>query len=178
VDPAGRTLRGEALREARGRVRAFPPPVELGAPPWRCIEQGYRSEKIVEQRVTTNAEGTAVFAFTPKDEGFYRVRWRSDDGVVPITAETSVWVADAATTSLAYHHQGVELIVDADTFRAGETASVMISVPTNDRWVLLTVEGDSMHSHRLVHVTGTVKLIELPITARHIPNVRRASAAR
>jgi uncharacterized protein YfaS (alpha-2-macroglobulin family) len=65
----------------------------------------------------------------------------------------------------------VEIIVDKDTFRAGQTAAVMLSVPTNNRFVLFSVEGDDMHSYELVHVTGTVKLIQIPIADRHIPNV-------
>ena len=82
-----------------------------------------------------------------------------------------MWVADRDSVELGYHQGGVEIIVDKDTFRAGQTAAVMLSVPTNNRFVLFSVEGDDMHSYQLVHVTGTVKLIQVPIADRHIPNV-------
>ncbi len=45
----------------------------------------------------------------------------------------------------------------------------MLSVPTSDRYVLFTVEGEDLYSYQLVHVTGTVKLIELPIEEKHVP---------
>ncbi|MDQ6651388.1 MAG: alpha-2-macroglobulin, partial [Acidobacteriota bacterium] len=60
---------------------------------------------------------------------------------------------------------------DKDTFRAGQTAPVMLSVPTNDRYVLFSVEGEDVYSYQLVHVTGTAKLIELPIEEKHVPNI-------
>src|SRR6266404_8275662 len=66
---------------------------------------------------------------------------------------------------------GVEITVDKDTFRAGQTAPVMLSVPTNDRYVLFSVEGEDLYSYKLIHVTGTAKLIELPIEEKHVPNV-------
>src|SRR6266851_7406883 len=47
----------------------------------------------------------------------------------------------------------------------------MLSVPTNDRYVLFSVEGEDLYSYQLVHVTGTAKLLELPIEEKHAPNI-------
>ena len=120
----------------------------------------------------------AELTFTPERDGYYRVAWTSQDSaptnrptVAPITAETTVWVANNATTELGYRQGGVEIIVDKDTFRAGQKAPVMLSVPTNDRYVLFTVEGEDLYSYQLVHVTGTVKLVELPIEEKYVPNI-------
>jgi uncharacterized protein YfaS (alpha-2-macroglobulin family) len=66
---------------------------------------------------------------------------------------------------------GLQIIVDNDTVRAGQTAPVLISVPTSDRYVLFCVEADEIYSYKVVHVTGTAKLIELPIEEKHIPNI-------
>src|SRR6185503_1330260 len=75
------------------------------------------------------------------------------------------------TTNLGYHHEGLDLIVDKDTFRTGQTAPVMISVAEPDRYVLFSVEAEDLFSYRLVHVTGNTKLIELPIEEKHVPNI-------
>jgi uncharacterized protein YfaS (alpha-2-macroglobulin family) len=72
---------------------------------------------------------------------------------------------------LGYRHGWCEIIVDKDTFRAGQTAPVMISTFTNDRYVLFSVEGDDLLQLQVVHVTGTAKLIELPIEEKHVPNI-------
>jgi uncharacterized protein YfaS (alpha-2-macroglobulin family)/tetratricopeptide (TPR) repeat protein len=171
VDPDGREVSGWALREARRRFKVFPPPPDDVDGPWQPKFQGYTSQLILTKTIRTDAEGEAVLAFTPREDGYYRMSWTSDDEGTPITAETAVWIADRQTTELGYRQGGVEIIVDKDTFRAGQTAAVMLSVPTNERYVLFSVEGDDLHSYQLVHVTGTVKLIELPIAERHIPNV-------
>src|SRR5262249_13897485 len=123
-------------------------------------------------------------SFTPEREGYYRVAWTSEDTAAKaklkpadiIKAETTVWVATGATTDLGYRHGGMEIIVDKDTFHVGQKAPVMLVVPTNDRHVLFTGEGEDLDSYQLVHLDGTVKLIELPIEERHVPNIFLSAA--
>ncbi len=172
LDPSGKEVTGRALQEARLRHKAFPPRPDDGAAPWRMKFQGYESQEILKRTVKTDEAGAATLSFTAEREGYYRIAWTSEDpGSTPVTAATTVWVADDATTDLGYRAGGVQIIVDADTFRAGRTAPVMLTVPTNDRYVLFSVEGNDLHDYKLVHVTGTVKLIELPIGEKHVPNV-------
>src|SRR6266851_9531111 len=52
----------------------------------------------------------------------------------------------------------------------------MLSVSTPDRYVLFSVEGDDLYSYKLVHVTGTAKLLELPIEEKHVPNIYLSAA--
>jgi uncharacterized protein YfaS (alpha-2-macroglobulin family) len=179
IDPRGREVQGEELRRLRERGDAFPPERQRGQRPWRLKFRGYQHEDIATQTVKTDAEGVAQVNFTPAREGYYRVAWQSSQGVdpkrdrflPPIKAETYVFVATNATTELGYRRGGLELVVDKDTFRAGQTAPVMINVPVPDRYVLFSVEGDDLYSYKVVHVTGTAKLIEVPIEEKHIPNV-------
>ncbi|HMB26491.1 MAG TPA: alpha-2-macroglobulin family protein, partial [Blastocatellia bacterium] len=171
LDPSGREVKGAELKKLREKG-AFPPAVTRGGASWRLKFRGYQSDDILTQAVKTNAEGEAEFSFTPEREGYYRVAWSSPDkGAAPIKAETAVWVAANATTELGYRHGGLEIIVDQDTFRAGQKAPVMLHAPTPDRYVLFSVESEDLHSYQLVHLSGTVKLIEVPIEERHTPNV-------
>lgn len=134
--------------------------------------QGYEHEDVLTRPVKTDANGEAEFKFTPAKDGYYRVAWSSEDpGGAPVQTETTVWVCTNATTELGYRTGGLEIIADKDTFQAGETAPVMLAVPTNDRYVLFSVEGDDLYSYQVVHVTGTVKLIQLPIEEKHVPNI-------
>ena len=159
------------MQEARRRLRVFPPPPADDGATWRLKFRGYMSDEILTKTIRTDAKGEAVLGFVAREEGYYRVSWRSEDAGALISGDTTVWVADRNSTTLGYHSGGVEIIVDKDTFRAGQEAAIMISVPTNDRWVLFSVEGDDLHDYRMVHVTGRVKLIHVPIRQRHIPNV-------
>jgi uncharacterized protein YfaS (alpha-2-macroglobulin family) len=198
IDPSGREIKGEELRllqeKSRLRAETFPPGITRGQKPWRLKFRGYQHDDVLTQTVKTDAEGNAQFQFTAEREGYYRVAWDSPqnlqapgtsgnqvavkrDRFLPsIKAETTVFVATNATTDLGYRHDGVEIIVDKDTVRAGQIAPVMLTTFTNDRYVLFSVEGGDLYSYKLVHVTGTAKLIELPIEEKHVPNIYLSAA--
>ena len=179
IDPRGREVQGAELRDLQERSGVFPPVVNRGQRPWRLKFRGYQHEEILTQSVKTDSEGVAELNFTPDKEGYYRFSWQSSQGVdpkrdrflPPIKAETYVFVASNMTTDLGYRRAGLEIVVDKDTFRAGQTAAVMLSTPVSNRHVLFSIEGEDLFSYRLVHVTGNTKLIELPIDEKHVPNI-------
>jgi uncharacterized protein YfaS (alpha-2-macroglobulin family) len=188
LDPAGREVKGEELRLLRAKGGPFPAPVTPGGKRWRLKFRGYEREEILTQTLKTDAEGNAELVFTPQREGYFRVAWESsqkgtakrDRFLPPIKAETAVFVASTRSTDLGYRYNGVQIIVDKDTVRAGQTAPVMLFVPEGgtptDRYVLFSVEGEDLYSYRLVHMTGTAKLIELPIEEKHVPNIYLSAA--
>src|SRR4029078_9915081 len=100
---------------------------------------------------------------------------KRDRFLPPIKAETYVFVATNASSELGYRHDGVEIIVDKDTFRAGQTAPVMLSTFTNDRYVLFSVAAEDLYSYRVIHISGTAKLICLPIEQEHVPTLFRTA---
>jgi hypothetical protein len=180
LDPSGREIKGDELRrlhEQAARTRKpFPPSAQ-----WRLKFRGYQHDDIASQSVKTNDKGEAEFSFTPEREGWYRIAWTSVDksgaiGFAQIRGETAVWVTTNATTELGYRHGGLEIIVDKDTFRAGQKASVMLHTPVSNRYVLFSIEGDNLYSHQLVHLDGTAKLLEIPIEEKHEPNIFLAAA--
>ena len=139
---------------------------------WRVTKRGYETEQILARTVKTDAAGKAEFAFTPEREGYYTLAWYSEDrDGDPVTANATVWVATNASSDIGFRAGGVQVIVDKDTFRAGQTAAVMLTADTNDRYILFTIEADDLYSAQLVHLTGPVKLLQVPITEQHVPNI-------
>lgn len=179
LDPNGREVKGDELKRYQTSGKIFPPQVPPGQQGWQLKFRGYEHEEILKRTVKTNDKGEAEVSFTADREGYYRLAWTSDNIKPgskdlrrnPISAETTVWVLNNATTELGYRHGGLEIIVDKDTFKAGQTAPVMLHVPTNDRYVLFSIEADNLYSYQLVHMTGTVKLLEIPIEEKHVPNI-------
>ena len=179
IDPTGKEVTGAELRRLQQEIRIFPPPpINPIAAPWRLKFRGYTSEDVLKTTVKLDDKGEGLLRFAAPSEGYYTVRWKSDPGFmpvgipsVPITTETAVWVATDRTTELGYRHDGLQIIVDAETFRIGQAAPVMINTPTADRYVLFSVEGNNLYSYQLVHVTGNVKLVQVPIDERHVPNI-------
>jgi hypothetical protein len=172
TDGAGGEVKGEELQILKDKSHPFPPAVAQGEKPWKLVASGYRHEDVLKQTVATGAKGDAQFSFVAQTEGYYRIFWKSKPGVVPpVTAESTVWVTTHSAQDLGYYHGGVEIIVDRDTFHAGEKAPVMISVPAGDRYVWFSIESERIHSTRLIHVQGNVKFLEIPIEEAHVPNV-------
>ncbi len=175
LDANGREVKGDELKrlqnQARAMRQAFPPAN------WKLKFRGYQHDDVATQTVKTNDKGEAEFNFTPAQAGYYRIAWSSaDKGTAIIRGETAVWVTTNATTELGYRHGGLEIIVDKDTARAGQKTPVMITTPVSNRYVLFSVEGESLMSYQLLHLDGTAKLIELPLETKHEPNVFLSAA--
>jgi uncharacterized protein YfaS (alpha-2-macroglobulin family) len=178
IDPVGREVRGRELE----KIRVLPPGRRPG---WRVKTSQYRDEEVATASVTTDRSGEAVYTFTPQRDGYYQFLWTSVDRAPGratqardvVRAETAVWVTDRATADLGYHATGLDLIVDKEAFRAGQTAPVMIVTPASGAWVLLTTAiGDDMTS-QLVQLDGTVKLVQIPIDERHVPSFQLTASS-
>jgi uncharacterized protein YfaS (alpha-2-macroglobulin family) len=138
----------------------------------------WAEEVVLTTKVTTDAEGKATFTFTPPRNGSYIVRWRSEDtngkGATlardVVTAETVLWVADRNADDVDYRVGGLEVIVDKETLHAGDRAAVLLLTPASGRWVVVTTVANDILDTQVVHLDGTVKLLELPIEERHSPN--------
>ena len=181
IDPQGHEVSGAELERVRGTMRIFPPKPHDPCG-WQLKSRGYKHEDVLTTKSETDANGEAKVTFTPSRDGYYRVSWSSPDRDPSkpnaplaqrdvVTTETTVWVVSHDVRDIGYRHDGVEIIVDDAAFRAGQTAPVMIVTPTSNRWVLFSVDAESILDYRLVHVEGTVKLIEIPIEEKHVPNV-------
>jgi len=177
LKPDGTEVKGDELKALQAKTKIWPPPPERpDQKGWRLKFRGYQHDEILTRTVKTDTNGVAAFTFTPEREGYYRVAWLSEDAVPnrppqPIRAETTVWVANNATTELGYRQGGVEIIADKDTFRAGGETPVMLVANSPDRYVLFTVEGEDLYHYRLVHLTGTVKLVDLFVDEKYVPNI-------
>ncbi len=182
--PDGREVKGEELRRLQSQAAIFPPLPQPGRPGWQLKFKGYEHDEILTRTLTTDTNGLATLTFTPERDGYYRIAWTSEDSAgnepepsypmlppPPITAQTTVWVATGATTELGYRYGGVQIITDKDTFHVGQKAPVMLVSPANDRYILFTVEGQNLYNYQLIHLGGTVKLVELPIEEKHVPNI-------
>jgi uncharacterized protein YfaS (alpha-2-macroglobulin family)/tetratricopeptide (TPR) repeat protein len=162
-DPTGKRVPREELpRGPGGRV----------VDGCELVFRGYEKEVVATTQLTTGADGTARWSFTPDRDGTYRVVWTGRDGRDgDIRAETTVFVADESTRELGYLSGEIEILVDQDTLQVGSEATLLLTTPASGRWVLLTVEAETLQLHRVLKLDGTVKLVRLPITEEHVPNV-------
>ncbi|HWS71422.1 MAG TPA: MG2 domain-containing protein, partial [Thermoanaerobaculia bacterium] len=138
----------------------------------------WQEEPVLTTKVTTDAEGKATFTFTPPRNGYYLVRWTSEDGSGKgatlardiVSAQTMLWVTERNVDDFDYHSTGFDVVVDRDTLHAGDRAAVLLLAPESGRWVVVTTVANDILETQVVHLDGTVKLLELPIDERHAPN--------
>ncbi|HVK58943.1 MAG TPA: alpha-2-macroglobulin family protein, partial [Candidatus Kapabacteria bacterium] len=176
--PDGREVKDDELKRLQSGA-IFPPATPPGQPGWRLKFRGYQHDEILTRTLKTGTNGLAKMEFTAPREGYYRITWRSDEQITPgqdkipgrpVRADTYAWVATGRSADLGYRSGAVEILVDKESFRSGEKAPVMLSVPGNDRYVLFTVAGADLIDYQLVHLEGSVKLLNLDLNDRHVPN--------
>jgi len=168
VTPEGKEVIRESSKSAGG-IRNMVIPPEKG---YTLKFRGYAQEEVLVRKMRTDSQGNAEIVFTADREGYYRVRWTSVvKKAVPITADTTIWVATGKSTDIGYRHGGVEIIVDRDTFRAGQTAPVMLTTQGGENWILFTIESEDILTQRLIHMDGTAKLLEIPVEEGYVPNI-------
>ncbi len=177
IKPDGAEVKGDELKALQAKHKIWPPlPERPDQKGWRLKFRGYEHDEVLKQTLKTDVEGNTSLEFKPEREGYYRFAWLSEDAVPnrppqAIRTETTVWVCSNQSAELGYRHGGVEIIADKDTFRAGSEAPVMLVANSPDRYVLFTVEGEDLYHHRLVHMTGTVRLVDLFVDEKYVPNV-------
>ena len=166
VDHRGREVSGSELRKSRtGPSMSLPPG-------WRLKHRGYRDEEVLVRRTRTDQEGKAKLTFPTRSEGYYRIRWVSDrEADFPVQSEAQIWVGDNTSRELGYRHSGLDIVLDSNMARVGQPLTAMLAGHTSDRWVLLSVEAEDLHSYQVIHLEGTVKLVQIDIGAEHVPNV-------
>ncbi len=135
------------------------------------VRQQYVAEPVARQSFQTDDNGDATARFTLTEAGFYKLEWLSfDDRGVPVKAETAFYAADDASREIGYK-SGLEVIVDRDAARAGESFPVMITTPAPGRHVLLSVNANGLMDYQLVRVDGMVRLVRYEVTRAWSPNV-------
>jgi len=162
--PGGKTYTGDALAKRRTQG-PFPPN-------WARSRAEYTYEEVRSTRVTTDAEGEAEWSLLPLGTGTYVVRWLSDDPRGgEIEGEVWLWVVAPGTRDIGFHHSGLGMVLDADSFAAGTPGHAMLVTAGSGRWVLFSVEAEGVIEWRVLHMDGTVKLVTVDIDERHVPNV-------
>ncbi|MCX6561505.1 MAG: MG2 domain-containing protein [Candidatus Aminicenantes bacterium] len=115
-----------------------------------------------------------VEAVIPVDKaGFYVLTAEGQDGRKnKIVTATYVYVT--GSDYVAWERQdddALELVPDADSYKPGETARILIKSPYEKAKALITVERESIIDARVVDIVGSAVPVDIPITADHIPNV-------
>ena len=123
--------------------------------------------------VTTDGTGTATLTFTPPTSGSYVVQVESTDANGNTArSETYLWVGGPQTAAWQLGEGKVEPVADAESYRPGDVAHILLSTPFSGPFeVLMTIERGTILEVKHLTVREANPLIDVPITEAHVPNI-------
>jgi uncharacterized protein YfaS (alpha-2-macroglobulin family)/tetratricopeptide (TPR) repeat protein len=170
-NPVGREVTLLALRRAEQPAN----PV-LANVPWLDLTAQPALELTVLQRTLSTDEKTGTVTIQLTDAalepgGIYILRVSGEDRfgqVVSRQASVRVSADDDATK--------LRLFSDTDTFQVGRDASVQLHSRVEAKLALVTLEGETILSHRIMPLAKGFNTLQIPVDHQHFPNFRLAVA--
>ncbi|MBX9667741.1 MAG: hypothetical protein K2X93_08995 [Candidatus Obscuribacterales bacterium] len=151
--------------------------------PFNATTGSHDKEVVVSSgEVTTDSEGKVDFSANvgtqwPTDT-FYIMASAKDANGNTVADSSSVWVASPdypySLSASQSQKEAFKVSMDKKIYKPGEKARVIISGPFNGKEgydALVTIEGTTLYSHRIVKLNATANLIEIPIEKKYAPNV-------
>ncbi len=123
---------------------------------------------------TTDANGKAIFKFTPPNGGVFKVKVKSRDVKGnEVIASTTMWVSSGEYVSWRQQNSNrIDLIADKKNYSVGDTAEILIASPfQGTAEALVTVERGSVLKVEHVTLTSNSLIYKIPITEDFAPNV-------
>jgi hypothetical protein len=149
----------------------------------RAADGSYRWEStalrtpVLTTTVTTDRSGTATLTWTPKKGGQYQiVADGEDEAGNTISSATYVYVSERDVNAFVAwpreNNDRIKLVADKQLYQPGDTAKILAPSPFRGPIrALLNLERSGVLESKLMTLQGNSPIIEVPITAAHIPNI-------
>ena len=87
-----------------------------------------------------------------------------------VQGHTWVWIWNGAG---AWYQQNTQaqIVADKKSYKVGDTAHLLLVTGLKESWAVVTTEGDTVQSRRLMHATGESFAFDVPITQQSQPNL-------
>ncbi len=155
------------LKPVRTRIH-----VELFRWTWRNRESS--GTLVSATDVDTGPDGSMIADIAiPAQGGTYRVRV---SGHTPegrdVEQYAYLWVAGGGENDFGdANRKTVQIIPDKKSYRAGETAKILIVTGKPNTPVLVSLEGRDLRSHKLMRSSESTTVLEIPVTAQDEPGI-------
>lgn len=146
---------------------------------FRRVRVGGGASEIQQQLdVTTGPDGFAHFTVPLKVAAEYTLSATAKSGEREVQSATWLWVAGKGEQTWAEGEaRTLQMVADKPSYKVGDVAHVLImGLPDNSPF-LLTTEGSSVLTHRLLHANGASITVDVPIGIDSQPNIYVAVSA-
>jgi alpha-2-macroglobulin len=167
LDPAGKPAPAGGLRAELYRDRWQT--VLRRTPEGTFRYESVRDPALADTRALPAGDPEGDFTFTPKEYGAYRVVLT--DLAANSSAEVEFYASGWGYSPWAIKSPGrVELALDRESYKPGETATVQVRSPFPGK-LLLTVEREGVLAVEVHRLEGNTATLTLPVKGDYRPNV-------
>jgi uncharacterized protein YfaS (alpha-2-macroglobulin family) len=151
--------------------------------PYDRVEHSYKPQELEQEfTVSTDQSGQGRVSFRTKNalptDTYYVTAEASDKGGHVVYDEGSIWIANSSSPYILSQEDAqqepLQVKLDKTIFKPGDTAKVMVSGPfsgSEGAEAIVSIEGQRIYNYKIVPMTSTAQLIEVPIKAEYEPNV-------
>lgn len=170
TDSAGKAITGQPVRLELQQIiySSVTQVVEGSQTPKNQVEY-----KTVEQSEIRSGQAAQTVALTPPESGSYRIRANFADAKDDTTAtDMQIWAAGDSPVDWGsrYTNNRLELRLDKDTYKPGETANVLIQSPYPEAELHFAIIRHNFIERRIVKVKGAAPQIQFQVTEDMLPN--------
>jgi hypothetical protein len=138
---------------------------------WDSVTHQRKQTPAASKDTATGADGTVLVELPITGSGDFEV---TASAQTPenrtVEADTYVWIWNSAGTWYQTNAQA-QIVADKKTYQVGDTAHLLLVTGLSESWAVVTAEGDSVQSRRLIHATGASAAFDVPITQQAQPNL-------
>lgn len=143
---------------------------------WNPIRNRYEkpAAPLYKEEFRTDEAGTALVEIPPSElkPGYTRfIVSATDPKGNSVSKSVTLWLYGGLQGDFNYNYTGLEIWLDKDNYRAGDTAKLLINSPLEKGVVLFTMEGQDIMEQRVLNMDTRTRILEIPVQARFAPNV-------
>jgi uncharacterized protein YfaS (alpha-2-macroglobulin family) len=138
---------------------------------WDSVTHQRSETETASSDAATAADGTVLVDLPIKDSADFEVTASAQTPESrTVQAQTWVWIWNGAGAWYQPNAQA-QIVPDKKSYKVGDVAHLLLVTGLPESWAVVTVEGNSMQSRRLLHATGESFAFDVPITQQSQPNV-------
>jgi len=138
---------------------------------WDSANHKRTNTEVSNKDTATGADGTVLVDLPVGGSGDFRIAAsaRTPENRT-VQGETWVWTWNGAGAMYEPNAQA-QIVADKKAYQVGDTAHLLLVTGLDESWAVVTAEGESIQSQRVIHVTGTSAAFDVPITQQAQPNL-------
>ena len=138
---------------------------------WDSVTHERSTKQMAASDSTTGPDGTVLIDLPISGSGDFEV---TASAHTPenhtVQGQTWVWIWNGAGAWYQPNAQA-QIVADKKSYKVGDVAHLLLVTGLAESWAVVTAEGDSVQSRRLLHATGESFAFDVPITQQAQPNL-------